>query len=60
MLIYYISGKNNSRVDALSRKSDHIEIREIFTYCIIKVNQDGLLFINKYKLNIKIRIIKDN
>ena len=57
--MYYTLRKDNSRVDALNKKSNYIKIREIFTYSILKENINGLLLINKYKLGIIICIIKN-
>ena len=34
--------------------------KKIFNYKILKVNKNRLLLANKYTLNIKIYIIKDN
>ena len=58
--IQYIPGKENRRADALSRRSDYIKIKEIFNSSILKVNKDGLLSANQYKLNTTLRILRDN
>ena len=55
----YILGKENGKVDALSRRSDHIKTKKLFNHNILKVNQDKSLLINKYKLNAILRILRD-
>ena len=59
-MIHHTLEKDNGKVDKLSRKSNYIETREIFSYSNFKVNKNGSLSANKYKLVIKICIIKDD
>ena len=58
--IQYILGKDNGRANALSRRSDHIKTKKSFNYNILKINKDELLLTNKHKLNVTLRILKDN
>jgi len=57
--ILYISKKENDRVDALSRRSDHIKTKKSFNQSILKINNDESLLINKHKLNAILRILRD-
>jgi len=57
--ILYTSGKENGRVDALSRRSDHIKTKESFNQSILKINNDESLSINKHELNATLRILRD-
>ena len=58
--IQYTPGKDNRKADALSRRSDHIETKETFNSSILKVNKDGSLSANQYKLNATLRILRDD
>ena len=58
--IQYIPGKENGRADALSRRSNYIEIKEVFNTSILKVNKDGSLLANQHELNITLRILRDD
>ena len=44
----------------LNKRNNHIKTRKIFIYNIPKVNKNGLLLANKYKLSITIYIIRNN
>jgi len=55
----YTLGKENDKVDALSRRSDHIKTKKLFNHNILKINQDESLSINKHKLNAILRILRD-
>jgi len=57
--ILYILGKENGKVDALSRRSDHMETKESFNHSILKVNNDESLSTNKHELNATLRILRD-
>jgi hypothetical protein len=46
----YTPRKDNSRVDALSRRPDIAETKEIINTIILKVNSDGLLGL-AYEIN---------
>jgi hypothetical protein len=46
----YTPRKDNSRVDALSRRLDIVGTKEIINTIILKVNSDGLLGL-AYKIN---------
>ena len=50
----------NRRVDTLSRRSSYIEIKKKFNTSILKTNKHDLLLANEHKLNITLRILKDN
>ena len=58
--IQYTLGKDNRRADALSRRSNYIETREVFNSSILKVNKDRLLLANQHEINITLRIFRDN
>ena len=59
-IIYYTFKNKNRRADIFSKKIHYIETKKIFNYNILKVNKIELLLANKYKLDIRIYIIKDN
>ena len=42
------------------KKSNYMEIREIFNYSILKANKNRLLLAKKYKLSIIIYIMRDD
>ena len=58
--IFYISKKKNDRTNALSRRNDHMKIKEIFNHNILKINKNESLSINKHELNAILRILKDD
>jgi len=58
--IQYISSRENDRVDALSRRSDHMKTKKSFNHNILKVNKDELLSINKHELNVTLRIFRND
>lgn len=58
--IYYTLGKENGRVDIISKKSNHLEMREIFSHSIFMVNRNGLLWANKHKFGMIICIMQDD
>jgi hypothetical protein len=51
----YIPRKNNSKVDALSRRHDITETKEVINTIILKVNNDRLLELARI-LNLLIQI----
>jgi len=55
----YILEKENDKVDALSRRKNHIKTKKSFNHSILKVNNDELLSINKYKINAILQILRD-
>ena len=58
--ISYTPGKDNGRADALSRRSDYMETKEVFNRSILKINNDGTLSANsKHELNTTLRILRD-
>jgi len=57
--ILYILEKENGRVDALSRRSDHMKTKKSFNQSILKINNDESLSINKHELNAILRILRD-
>jgi len=57
--ILYILEKENGKVDALSRRSDHMKTKKSFNQSILKVNNDESLSINKYELNATLQILRD-
>ena len=58
--IVYTLNKDNEKTDALNRRSDYMEIKEVFNHSILKVNNDGSLLLNKHKLNVMLRILRNN
>ena len=58
--IQYTPGRENGRAYALSRRSDHMETKEIFSHSILRVNKDGSLSANKQELSATLRIIRDD
>jgi len=58
--IQYILGKDNGKANALSKRNDHIKTKRSFNHSILKVNNDELLLVNKHKLNVILRILRDN
>jgi len=57
--ILYILEKENDKVDALSRRNDHMKTKKSFNQSILKINNDESLSINKHELNAILRILKD-
>ena len=57
--ILYTPGKENGRADALSRRSDHMETKEVFNHSILKINKDGSLSANRHELSATLRILRD-
>ena len=58
--IQYILNKDNNKANAFNKKSDYIKSKKSFNYNILKINKNKLLLTNKHKLNITLRILKDN
>jgi len=58
--IQYILSKDNDKVDALSKRSDHIKTKKSFNYNILKVNKNESLLANKHELNATLRILRDD
>ena len=58
--IQYISKKKNGRANALSRRIDHMNSKEIFNHNILKVNDDETLFANCQKINTTLKIMRNN
>ena len=52
--------KKNSKENILYRRNNYIKTKKIFNCNILKINKDEFLLLNKYKLDIKIYIIKNN
>ncbi len=57
--ILYTLRKENGKVDAFSRRKDHIKTKKSFNHSILKVNNNESLSINKHKINAILRILKD-
>ena len=57
--IQYTLGKDNARADALSRRPDYIEGKELISYVILKRNLVGILSINPQEFNTTLRILRD-
>jgi hypothetical protein len=49
--IVYTLGKDNGRADAVSRRSDYMESKEIFNHNILRKNPDGTLSPNVQEFN---------
>ena len=58
--ILYTSGRENGRADALSRRSDHMEIKEVFNHSILKINKNESLSANRHELSAILRILRDD
>ena len=58
--IQYISRKKNGRANALSRRIDYINSKEVFDHNILKVNNDETLFVNRHEINMTLKIMRDN
>ena len=57
--IQYTLGKDNARADALSRRPDYIEGKELISYAILKTNLVGTLSANPQEFNTTLRILRD-
>ena len=57
--IRYTLGKDNTRIDALLRRSDYIENKEPVSYSILKQNKDGTLSANVIEFNYMLQILND-
>lgn len=57
--ILYTLGKMNGRADALSRRSDHMDTKEVYNHSILKINNDGSLSANQKEFNATLRILRD-
>ena len=58
--IQYISRKENERANALSRRIDHMNSKEVFNHNILKVNDDETLFANRHEINMTLKIMRDD
>ena len=57
--IQYTSKKENERANALNRRIDHMNSKEIFNHNILKVNNDEILFANRNEVNTTFKIMRD-
>ena len=57
--IQYISKKENERTNALSRRIDHMNSKEVFNHNIFKINDDETLFANRYEINQTLKIMRN-
>ena len=58
--IQYISRKENERANALNRRIDHMNSKEVFNHNILKINNDETLFANQHEVNTILKIMRDN
>ena len=58
--IQYILKKENERANALNRRIDHMNSKEIFNHNILKVNNDETLFANRHEINMTFKIMRDD
>lgn len=58
--IQYTPGRDNGRADALSRRIDYMETKEIFEYNILKTNKDGSLSANVKDFGHVLRVLQDD
>ena len=58
--IQYTSKKENERANALSRRIDHMNSKEVFNHNILKVNNDEILFANRHEINMTLKIMRDD
>ena len=58
--IQYTFEKDNDKIDALNKRSDHIKTKKIFNHNIFKINKNESISTNKHKLNAIVRILKDD
>ena len=58
--IKYTLGKDNRRVDALSRQSDYIDSKESVLHSILKANADRSLSVNPQQFNNIVRVLRNN
>ena len=52
--------RENRRADALSLRSNYIEMKESFNTSTPKKNKGRILLVKSYELNITLRIFRDN
>ena len=58
--IQYTSRKENDWANALSRRIDYMNSKEIFNHNIFKINSDEILFVNCHEVNTTLKIMRDN
>ena len=58
--IQYTPRKKNGRANALSRRINYMNSKEIFNHNILKVNNDETLFANCHEVNMTLKIMRDN
>ena len=58
--IQYIPRKKNGRANALSRRNDYMNSKEIFNHNIFKVNDDETLFVNSHEVNATLKIMRND
>ena len=58
--IQYISRKENERANALSRRIDHMNSKEVFNHNILRINDDEILFANRHEINMTLRIMRND
>ena len=58
--IQYTSRKENERANALNRRIDHMNSKEIFNHNIFKVNNDETLFANCHEVNTTLKIMRND
>ena len=58
--IQYTSRKENERANALNRRINHMDLKEVFNHNILKVNNDETLFANCHEVNTTLKIMRDN
>ena len=52
--------KKNERANALNRRIDHMNSKKVFNHNIFKVNNDEILFANRYKVNMTFKIMRND
>jgi len=58
--IQYTLNKDNNKANALNKRNNYIKTKKLFNYNIFKINKNESLLINKYKLNVILRILRNN
>ena len=58
--IQYTPRKENGRANALSRRIDYMNSKEIFNHNILKVNSNEILFVNCHEVNATLKIMRDD
>ena len=58
--IQYTSRRENGRANALSRRIDHMNSKEVFNHNILKVNDDETLFANHHEVNVTLKIMRND